>query len=218
MKRRIHGARPSAARAITDPLREGWRAVKTPATLKKRWPLLLVLGSGPAALALGFGLSNASNARRVAEPKPWRAEAKRYLDANDYVRAERLLQMAARAGDADAMDQLGQLYLYGPALYRDDAQAREWFQKAAEGGNVPAMSHLGQLHLHGWGVPQDSAQARQWYQKAAKGGDPEAMYGLGWLYEHGWGGGKDFTLARRWYEKAAQAGNAAAKRALGQPP
>jgi TPR repeat protein len=203
-------ARPSAVRAF-----------KVLATLKKRWPLLLLLlGSGPAVLVLGFGLSNGrlSTTRRPAEAKPWRAEAKRYLEANDCVKAEQVLQKAAQAGDADAMDQLGQLYLYGPALYRDDAQAREWFQKAAQAGNVPAMSHLGQLHLCGWGVPQDSAQARQWYQKAAEGGDSEAMYGLGWLYEHGWGGERDCTLARRWYQKAAAGDNPGAKRALARLP
>jgi hypothetical protein len=193
---------------------------KVLATLKKRWPPLLLLGSSLAVLALGFGLSTArlSTTHRPAEAKPWRAEAKRYLDANDYVKAEQLLQKVAAAGDADAMDRLGQLYLYGPALYRDNTQAREWFQKAAEAGNLPAMNHLGQLHLYGWGVPQDSAQARQWYQKAAEGGDAEAMYGLGWLYEHGWGGDRNFTLARRWYQQAAASGSAEAKRALSRLP
>ena len=180
VKWRMADARPSAVRAF-----------KVLATLKKRWPLLLLLlGSGPAVLVLGFGLSNGrlSTTPRPAEAKRWHAEAKRYLEANDCVKAEQVLQKAAQAGDADAMDQLGQLYLYGPALYRDDAQAREWFQKAAKAGNVPAMNHLGQLYLCGWGVSLVSSHARLWYLMAAVGGYPEAMYGLGWLYEHGWGG------------------------------
>ena len=221
MKWRIADPRPSAVRAFIDLAWEERRVFKVLVNLKKRWPrLLLLLGSGLVALALGFGLSNArlSPTHRPAEAKPWRPEAKRYLDANDYVRAERLLQKAAEAGDADAMGRLGQLYSDGPALYRDYAQARERFQQAAQAGNASAMNHLGQLYLYGWGVPQDSAQARQWYQKAAEGGDSEAMYGLGWLYEHGWGGGKDFTLARRWYQKAAANGKAQAKQALSRLP
>lgn len=214
-----HPGRQDAAagrRPKGNPAIENQMASLRPPKLKQRWPLLLPLGSGLAVLALGLGLSKGrlSGTHRPAEAKPWLPEAQRYLDANDYVKAERLLQKVAAAGDADAMDRLGQLYLYGPALYRDDAQAREWFQKAAEAGHVPAMNHLGQLYLCGWGVSQDSAQARQWYQKAAEGGNPEAMYGLGWLYEHGWGGEKDFTLARRWYQKAAASGSAEAKRAL----
>ncbi|MBV9999016.1 MAG: sel1 repeat family protein [Verrucomicrobia bacterium] len=237
MKRRIVDVRPSAGRAFIDnlwrrPRRQAERCVReAQARLEpegretgagdclqpvRRPMLLLLLGNSLGLLLLGFGLSNSrpSATHRPGEAKPWRTEAKRYLEANDYVKAEQLLKKVADAGDTDAMDHLGELYLYGPALYRDNAQARERFLKAAEAGNVSAMNHMGQLYLYGWGVTQDSVRARQWYQKAAEGGSSEAMYTLGWLYEHGWGGGRDVTRARRWYQNAAATGNAEAGQAL----
>lgn len=147
MKWRIADARPAVVRTLIAPVREERRVFKILATLKKRWLLLLLLGSCPAVLVLGFGLSNSHlpTEQRPAEAKPWRTEAKRYLDANNYVKAEQLLQKAAQAGDPDAMGQLGLLYLDGPALYRDYAQAREWFQKAAAGGNAAAKQALARL-------------------------------------------------------------------------
>jgi TPR repeat protein len=96
----------------------------------------------------------------------WLAEAKRYLDVKDYVKALPPLQKAADVGNAEAMNDLGRLYELGWGVTQDYAQALEWFQKAAKAGNAQAMDNLGDLYRWGWGVAPDDAEAREWYQKS----------------------------------------------------
>jgi TPR repeat protein len=100
----------------------------------------------------------------------WLVEAKRYLDARDYAQAFPLLQQAAEAGNAEAMNQLGELYRYGRGVSQDYGQARRWFQRAADAGNVWAMVNLGWLYENGRGVAQSPTQALHWYQKAVDAG------------------------------------------------
>jgi hypothetical protein len=148
----------------------------------------------------------------------WFAEAKRYLDAKQYAKALPPLQRAADAGNTDAMNRLGWLYMNGWGAPQDYARAREWFQKAAEAGEVVAMYNLGVLYEDGLGVAQDYARAREWFQKAAEAGEVAAMYNLGVLYEDGLGVAQDYAKARQWYQRAANAGSDDARRALSWLP
>jgi TPR repeat protein len=93
-----------------------------------------------------------------------------------------LLQQAAGAGDAESMNQLGELYRQGRGVAQDDGQARDWYQRAAGAGNAAAMNSLGNLYYHGLGMARDYGQARRWYQKAAEAGNERAMNNLGNLY------------------------------------
>ena len=49
----------------------------------------------------------------------------------DEAKAVEWYQKAAEAGDAIAMNNLGDYYEYGP---KDEAKAMEWYRKAAEAG------------------------------------------------------------------------------------
>jgi TPR repeat protein len=83
----------------------------------------------------------------------WFAEAKRYLDSEDYALALAPLRKAAEAGNAEAMNQLAELYYYGYGVDEDFAKAREWYQKAAEAGNPLARGALSRLGPNGSPVP-----------------------------------------------------------------
>jgi TPR repeat protein len=124
-------------------------------------------------------------------------------------------EKALTAGDAAAMNDLGNHYFDGNGVPKDYTEARKWYERAAAAGNVVAMGNVGDLYFHGIGVPVDFAEARRWYEKAAAAGNAKAMTTLGYLYFSGNGVALDFAEARKWFEKAAAAGNAIAMNNLG---
>src|SRR5690348_13239256 len=79
---------------------------KVLANLKKRWRLLLAVGSSVAVIMLGFSfVFKAPRPTFVsASVAEWLAEAERYLQEKDYAEAVPLLRKAAEAGNAEAMN------------------------------------------------------------------------------------------------------------------
>lgn len=73
------------------------------------------------------------------------------------------LVMLADTGQAEAQDDMGQLFLlakkYQAALY--------WFGLAAQQNNADAMQWLGHFYVNGKGVPQDENLGIMWLAKAA---------------------------------------------------
>jgi len=61
----------------------------------------------------------------------------------DRAKALPLLRTAATAGDPWACLALGQMYLRGQEVAKDDATAIAWFKKGAEGGNPDAIHEYG---------------------------------------------------------------------------
>jgi len=71
--------------------------------------------------------------------------------------------LLADAGDAEAQDDIGQLFLmsekYQAAIY--------WFEQAAQQNNADAMQWLGHCYINGKGVPKDDNLGMMWIAKAA---------------------------------------------------
>lgn len=71
--------------------------------------------------------------------------------------------LLADAGDAEAQDDIGQLFLmsekYQAAIY--------WFEQAAQQNNADAMQWLGHCYVNGKGVPKDENLGIMWTAKAA---------------------------------------------------
>ena len=188
----------------------------------------------PTALAAASTPPSPIPSASQASPKPspsgadWLAEAKRYLDSEDYTQALPPLRKAAGAGDTDAMRYLGLLYENGQGGDRDYDQACQWFRSAAEAGNADAMVDLGYLYEFGWGVTRDYNQARQWFQEAADAGNAAAKQALlrlpspdpsaaDWFAEaKRYLDAEDYALALAPLRKAAEAGNAEAMNQLGE--
>src|SRR4029077_10354680 len=91
----------------------------------------------------------------------------RYYVAKDTPNAVSRYQKAAAAGDADAQNSLGVMYLNGAGVEKDYAQALTLFQKSAAAGNAMAQNTLGWMYLNGVGVNKDYTQALSWFQKSA---------------------------------------------------
>lgn len=71
--------------------------------------------------------------------------------------------LLADAGDADAQDDIGQLFLmsekYQAAIY--------WFEQSARQNNADAMQWLGHCYVNGKGVAKDEHLGMMWIAKAA---------------------------------------------------
>lgn len=98
------------------------------------------------------------------------------LDRGDFVEeAARLYTLAAAQGDAEAQAALGNFYLTGRGVAKDEKQALSYFSKAAEQGHVLAMQVLAQAYRDGgFGLPRDAAQAARWEARLAETRPPRA--------------------------------------------
>ena len=106
---------------------------------------------------------------------PWADVAQEIIVPMD---AEELaMVLDADAGDAEAQNDLGQIFLhadkYKAALY--------WLRQAADKDNADAMHWLAHCYFNGKGVPQDNNLGTMWLAKAAAHGHVIAqaqMHGL----------------------------------------
>ncbi len=128
--------------------------------------------------------------------------------------AVKLYQRAADLGDSRSMQDLGEMFMDGNGVGKDDEEAVKWFRKAADRGNTAAMVFLGGMYQLGTGVEQSDSGAADWFRKAAAAENPAAIFDLAMLYESGSGVNKDLGLARQLYEKAAKLGNVEAQKRL----
>ena len=127
----------------------------------------------------------------------------------------RWLRKAAEQGDAKAQFLLGDMYVSGKGVTKDEVEAVRWLRKAAEQGDAEAQANLGLMYDIGEGVAQDNAEAARWYRKAAEQGHAGAQLLLGVIYATGKGVAEDDAEAARWLRKAAEQGKAEAQLRLG---
>ena len=126
-------------------------------------------------------------------------------------RCSTLLVAAAEAGDSQAMNSLGVLYVMGTEVPRDYPAALRWFQKAIDAGSSDAMSNLATMYLRGMGVPRDLRNAFRWFERSAARGNVLADVRRG---GHGRrrvsASARNAQLARTLYRRAAASGLPAA--------
>lgn len=88
------------------------------------------------------------------------------VDPGDYE-----LLSEADAGDADAQNDLGQLFL---DANRPDI-ALHWIQLAVEQDHADAIHHLSKMYIRGVGLEKDATKGLIWLAKAASLGHPIAQ-------------------------------------------
>ncbi len=162
------------------------------------------------ALALAAALTFAAPARADFDDG-WKA-----FEAGDYARAKAHWMPLARAGDLDAMYNIGALYENGFGVPRSTARAIEWYRRAADRRFAPAQFRLGQMYASGLGLRRDAKKALHWYERAAEQGYPEAAFNLAVAYETGVDGGPDIARAVALYSAAVARGFAPAQFNLGR--
>ena len=109
-----------------------------------------------------------------------------------------------RASDQVA---LGERYLNGNVVDKDEKKAVELFEKAANQNSDIGMLKLADCYKKGVGVAQDNAKAFSLYEKSANMDNSEAMIALSDMYAGGDGIEKNMSKALFWKEKLAFKGN-----------
>ena len=99
------------------------------------------------------------------------------------------LRLAARNGDVQAQQRLGEQYFYGRNRSRNFTLAALWFRKAAEQQNPVAMFDYAMCLENGLGVEKNSYDAFLLYQKAFRNGVQAAGLRVAAIYMSGLPGG-----------------------------
>jgi TPR repeat protein len=64
-------------------------------------------------------------------------------------------RLAAEQGHAHSQFRVGDMYMSGDGVAKNDTEAVKWFRKAAEQGLANAQGMLGIMYAKGQAVPQD---------------------------------------------------------------
>ncbi|MBI4325944.1 MAG: SEL1-like repeat protein [Chloroflexi bacterium] len=171
---------------------------------RKRW-LKLIGGTLVAGLA-GFLLVAFLSSREEAVSLP---KAGPTLDF-------KATKTKAERGEAQAQNDLANLYARGQGTPQDYAAAAQWYHRAADQGHAAAQNSLAEMYEAGQGVPRSEAEAVQWFRRAAEQGQRNAQYSLAVMLAVGRGGPLDDGEAVKWYRRAADQGDALAQYNLGE--
>ena len=127
------------------------------------------------------------------------------------------LMVAAEAGDADALCEVGLVLLSNAVRKTSQAAAFGYLRQAAQQHHPKALWALGSCHQLGIGTKKDIGAAVRCFSEAAELGVLECQHTLGMIYSTGEGGAPvDMGAAVRSWSRAAAAGNGRSMLALGE--
>lgn len=138
------------------------------------------------------------------EKESFLEEAIKAYDAKHYTIARKIWEEYSET-NADAMVNLGTLYVKGLGVERDLLKAKELFERASEAGHEVASFYLGGMYENGIGTEPDLMKSLFYYDRSAQGGMSGAQLKLGILLRN-----TDIFNSMKWMIKAAHAGEAQA--------
>jgi uncharacterized protein len=113
------------------------------------------------------------------------------------------IRRAAEKGEAAAQNTLGNLYLEGTGVAKNEAEALSWYRKAADQGDPVAQCNLGSMYAEGIGVPKDAIEAANWFRKSAEQSNTVGQLCLGIMYRDGAGVPQDNVQSYLWLSLAS---------------
>ncbi len=116
----------------------------------------------------------------------------------------RLFRAVAEGGFSAAQVALGEFYLYGNHVEKDQAEAELWYMQAAKQGNVIAEHNLGTMYYQ----EGDLQKAKVWLTRAADKQYADAAQNLAALYFDE----ADLYQAEQYVDLAISLGNDSARR------
>lgn len=122
---------------------------------------------------------------------------------------------AQQEGQADAMYELGLMYLNGVGVAKCAPSAYRLFKSAGDHNHAEALFSLAEMQINGSYGKVDIKLAFETCLKAAKLNLPQAQFNVGVMFEEGIGTNQSFQDSIFWYEKAANGGNKHALNNLG---
>lgn len=122
-----------------------------------------------------------------------------------YSRAIEKLKSASASGDHRAQLQLGEMYIEGKHIKRNEKEAVKLIRKSAENGYAEAQNRLGFWYFIGYQHVQDYSESYKWYMKAAQQGYALSLSNLANMYEKGFYVLKSDVKAHMFYNLAITA-------------
>ncbi len=132
-------------------------------------------------------------------------DAKLAIELGLYSKAIEKLKSSAKSGDSRAQLELGDLYIAGKHLKRNEQQGVKLIRNSAENGNAEAQTRLGFYYFIGYQHVEDYSESYKWYKLAAQQGYPLALSNLAGMYEKGIYVPKNDIRAHMWYNLAITA-------------
>jgi uncharacterized protein len=115
--------------------------------------------------------------------------------ARDFIKARKVFQALAEAGDARAQYRIGAMYEFAIGGAADHATAFKWYRKAADRDNVDAQFALGEHLLTARDEHANPSEAIAFFSKAAAHGHLHALLLLAICYRDGAGVPADIVMA-----------------------
>ena len=128
-----------------------------------------------------------------------------------YDEAFRYFSKGAELDNVFCQYYLGECYMFGHGIRKDETEALKWYKKAADQGHVLSQKIIDDRRNRE--ILKDQTPFAT-FEKDARAGNAQSMYIVGRYYEDGIGINRDLNKAKEWYRKAKKRGNSAAKRAL----
>jgi TPR repeat protein len=125
----------------------------------------------------------------------------------DEAKGLRYMEQAAEGGSTDAQNFLGQKYIYGQNVDRNQDLALKYFKMAALSAKPDPSVYettVGKIYLEMAQSEADYAQAFEWLSKASARGNRLAQYYLANMYSEGKGVAKDEAKAEELFKESSR--------------
>ena len=132
---------------------------------------------------------------------------KELVEEKEYEKALKAFELAAKAGNLDALTALGVMYIGGIGVEQNNEVGYDFIKKAADESDPKAQYTLGALYYLGAGVEKDYQKAFKWLNLASEQNYIDAKYNLGVMYEFGEGVNQSYEKAYEYYLFAARRDN-----------
>jgi len=126
----------------------------------------------------------------------------KYLSNKDYANAKKVFEEATYQGNADAMHNLGLMYINADGVVQNYQKALFYFQKAFDHKRINSAYDIGVMYRNGEGVTKDLFKSKEYYLIAANNNYALAQFELSKLY----GLEQNMTQFQYWTEKAIHNG------------
>jgi TPR repeat protein len=148
-------------------------------------------------------------------PKSYKGLSALSAVKNDQKQAADWLWRGYDAGDLDCKVEVGNMFLWGLQVQKDEKKGFRHIEEAYEMGNKAAIGRLGDCYLHGLGTSKDLSKALALFKEGSDL-NLRCKLRLGQMYLHGKGVERDEQKGLFLVEEVASTGNPEAKAYLGR--
>ncbi|MGB0684396.1 MAG: tetratricopeptide repeat protein [Magnetovibrionaceae bacterium] len=128
--------------------------------------------------------------------------------AQDINRAAEWFLRAAELGNAQAQNQIGNMYLSGQGVEQDTTRAAKWHEAAAKQGIIDSKVKFGRMLIDGNGIEQDAKKGIEIMAEGVSATmDTDLEREIAQAYLEGRGVEQDIPMAVEWLEKLGRKGD-----------